>query len=143
MEINYKDYGNFQDFITDYLIEVMTNGYAMIVVNYEDYQGIVRELFARTINGMNIILNVESADNFDTDIDAAKHNGGNMLVTVFRDNAEIIGEPMIYSSPEAYVKGTYFVEHDARQALEIGLQGKVIPFRISKVKLLSKESHRL
>ena len=138
MDINYKDYNNFQDFITDYLLEVMTNDYAMIVVKYEDYQGLVRELFTRTINGKNITLNVESADSFDTDVDAAKHNGGNMLVTVFHDNAEIIGEPMIYSSPEAYVSGTYFVEYDARQVLEIGLQGKVIPFKINKVKLTAE-----
>lgn len=131
----FKKYKDFQDFVTDFLFVVMEEEYSMIIVNYADYQGLIQALNSKVVNGKSLTLNCECYDNFDLDVDTAKNNSGNMLVTVIKDSGEIIGEPLLYTDPKSYVTGTYFVENDAKSALDIPFEGCIIPFQIEKVKL--------
>lgn len=132
---NFKKYKDFIEFITDFLLVILEEGFACAVINYEDYQGLVQALQEKVVNGKSLTLDVESLDNFDEDIEVAKNNGGNIIVSVFKDSSLIIGEPMLYLSPRAYAPATYFVEYDAKSALDIQFDGTVIPFMIEKEKI--------
>lgn len=128
---SFKNYQDYQDFITDFLFIVLADGSATIIVNYEDTVGIVQTLNEKVINGNSICLESESFDNFDEDILIAKDRGGLMMITVFKEGETII-EPLIFTQPEAFPEVTYFVEYDAQQALDLPLNGTVIPFQIEK-----------
>ena len=106
-----------------------------VVVNYNDCQGLVQALQAKVVNGKSLVLDAESFDGFDEAIDIAKSNGGNMLISVFKDRGEIIVEPILYRSATAYPPATYYVEYDAKSALDIPFNGTVIPFVIEKEKI--------
>ena len=131
---SYKKYESYQDFITDVLFNVMDDDMVSLIVNYEDYQGVLATLFEKTINGNSFYLNKECADLMDNDIATAQMNDGNMLVTIF-SNGEIIGEPVVFTTEEAFLEGVYFIEYDAKSAVDYPIKGTVIPFQIKKDKI--------
>ena len=127
---SYKNYSSYQDFINEVIVGVMQEGYIAIICNYMDYQGIIATLNEKTINGNSLYLNAESAENFDDDIVTAQMNDGNILITIF-DTGEIIGEAVVFQTADSFAPMSYFIEYDAKSALEYPLRGTVIPFRIS------------
>ena len=127
---SYKKYSSYQDFINEVIVGVMQEGYIAIICNYMDYQGIIATLNEKTINGNSLYLNAESAENFDDDIVTAQMNDGNMLITIF-DTGEIIGEAVVFQTADSFAPMSYFIECDAKSALEYPLRGTVIPFQIS------------
>lgn len=131
---SYKKYESYQDFITDVLFNVMDDDMVSLIINYEDYQGVLATLFEKTINGNSFYLNMECADLIDNDITTAQMNDGNMLVTIF-SNGEIVGEPVMYTTEKAFPEGTYFVEYDAKSAVDYPIKGTVVPFQIKKDKI--------
>ena len=131
---SYKKYASYQDFITDVMFNVMSNESVSIIINYNDYQGLLASLFEKTLNGKSLYLNAECADLVDDDIAAAQMNDGNMMVTIF-DTGEIIGEPVIFGSKEAFAPAIYYIEYDAKSALDYNIQNTIIPFQIEKEKL--------
>ena len=131
---SFKTYPNYQDFITDFLFVVMSDGYAGIIVNYEDAAGVVANLNEKTVNGQSLALVPECFDSFDNDLLTAKNCGGLMLITALAEG-EIITEPLIYKTPEAYPPMTFYIEFDAREAMKLPLSGTVMPFRINKTKV--------
>ncbi len=131
---SFKSYQNYSDFITDFLFVVMEDERASIIVNYEDIIGVIQSLNEKVINGNSLCLTPECFDNMDNDILIAKARGGMMLVTVLK-GGEIISEPLIFTEPNAFPETTYYVELDVSKALELPLNGCVIPFRIIKHKI--------
>lgn len=131
---SYKKYESYQDFITDVLFNVMDDDMVSLIINYEDYQGVLATLFEKTINGNSFYLNMECADLMDDDIVTAQMNDGNMLVSIF-STGEIIGEPIVFKTEEAFPEGTYFIEYDAKSAVDYPIKGAVIPFQIKKNKI--------
>ena len=125
----FKQYKSYQDFVTDILFNVLDDDNVAIICNYKDYNGLISSLNEKTINGNSLYLNKECMESFDEDIATAQSSGENMLITIFA-NGEIVGEPLIYTNPEAFVPMTYFVEYDARSATELPISGTVIPFQI-------------
>ena len=126
---SYKKYESYQDFITDVLFNVMEDEYVSIIINYNDYQGLLASLFEKTINGKSFYLNLECADRIDDDVRTAQMNDGNMIVTIF-DTGEIVGEPIVFKTAESFAPSTYFIEYDAKSANDYPLEGLVIPFQI-------------
>lgn len=131
-ELIYKRYENFNKFVTDYLLTVMEEKYAMVIVNYKNYQELVNILTTKTINGKSIVMSPDSFDNFDTDIDAAKYNGGNIMITIYADKCEIIGEPVLYKTINAFADGVYYADNDAEGAIDLPITGTMIPVEIKK-----------
>lgn len=131
---SFKTYPNYQDFITDFLFVVMSDGYAGMIVSYEDAAGVVANLNEKTVNGQSLALVPECFDSFDNDLLTAKNCGGLMLITALAEG-EIITEPLIYKTPEAYPPMTFYIEFDAQEAMKLPLNGAVIPFRINKTKI--------
>lgn len=131
---SYKKYESYQDFITDVLFNVMDDDMVSLIINYEDYQGVLATLFEKTINGNSFYLNMECADLIDDDLATAFMNDGNMLVTIF-STGEIIGEPVVFKTEEAFPEGTYFIEYDAKSAIDYPIKGTIIPFQIKKDKI--------
>ena len=131
---SYKKYESYQDFITDVLFNVMDDDMVSLIINYEDYQGVLATLFEKTINGNSFYLNMECADLIDDDLATAYMNDGNMLVTIF-STGEIVGEPIVFKTEEAFAEGTYFIEYDAKKAVDYPIKGVVIPFQIKKDKI--------
>ena len=131
---SYKKYESYQDFITDVLFNVMDDDKVILIINYEDYQGVLATLFEKTINGNSFYLNMACADLIDDDLATAYMNDGNMLVTIF-STGEIIGEPVVFKTEEAFPEGTYFIEYDAKSAVDYPIRGTVIPFQIKKDKI--------
>lgn len=131
---SYKKYESYQDFITDVLFNVMDDDKVSLIINYEDYQGVLASLFEKTINGNSFYLNMECADLIDDDLATAYMNDGTMLVSIF-STGEIIGEPVVFKTEEAFPEGTYFIEYDAKSAIDYPIKGTVIPFQIKKDKI--------
>ena len=131
---SYKKYESYQDFITDVLFNVMDDDKVSLIINYEDYQGVLASLFEKTINGNSFYLNMECADLIDDDLATAYMNDGTMLVSIF-STGEIIGEPVVFKTEEAFPEGTYFIEYDAKSAVDYPIRGTVIPFQIKKDKI--------
>ena len=131
---SYKKYESYQGFITDILFNVMDNDMVGLIINYEDYQGVLATLFEKTINGNSFYLNMECADLIDDDLATAYMNDGNMLVSIF-STGEIIGEPVVFKTEEAFAEGTYFIEYDAKSAVDYPIKGTIIPFQIKKDKI--------
>lgn len=131
---SYKKYESYQDFIVDVLFNVMDDDMVSLIINYEDYQGVLATLFEKTINGNSFYLSKECADLIDDDIATAQMNDGNMLVTIF-NTGEIVGEPIVFKTEEAFAEGTYFIEYDAKNAVGYPIKGTVIPFQIKKDKI--------
>ena len=131
---SYKKYESYQDFIVDVLFNVMDDDMVSLIINCEDYQGVLSTLFEKTINGNSFYLNKECADLIDDDIATAQMNDGNMLVTIF-NTGEIIGEPIVFKTEKAFAEGTYFIEYDAKGAVDYPIKGTVIPFQIKKDKI--------
>jgi len=131
---SYKKYESYQDFIVDVLFNVMDDDMVSLIINCEDYQGVLATLFEKSINGNSFYLNMECADLVDNDIATAQMNDGNMLVTIF-STGEIIGEPVVFKTEEAFPEGTYFIEYDAKSAIDYPIKGTVIPFQIKKDKI--------
>ena len=125
-------YANYNEFVTEFLLTVVDEGVASVVINYMDYIGLIQSLNTKVINGESLCLDVESADNFDTDIEIAKKGKGFILVTVFKESPKIIGEPVIYENSESLIACTYYVEKDAEDFVKIPVTGKIIPFEINK-----------
>ena len=125
-----KTFSSFDDFVIDFLFAVMDRGDASIIISYEDI-GIVQSLNEKTVNGNSLCLIPECFEAFDSDVLAAKNGNGLMVVSVF-DNGEIVTEPVLYTSPEAWpIETTYYVECDAVGALDLPLNGTVISFKIN------------
>lgn len=131
---SYKKYESYQDFIIDVLFNVMDDDVVSLIINYEDYQGVLATLFEKSINGNSFYLNKECADLMDDDIATARMNDGNMLVSIF-STGEIVGEPIVFTTEEAFEEGTYFIEYDAKSAIDYPIKGTVIPFQIKKDKI--------
>lgn len=131
---SYKKYESYQDFIVDVLFNVMDDDMVSLIINYEDYQGVLATLFEKTINGNSFYLSKECADLIDDDIATARMNDGNMLVSIF-STGEIIGEPIVFQTEKAFAEGTYFIEYDAKSAVDYPIKGTVIPFQIKKDKI--------
>jgi hypothetical protein len=74
---------------------------------------------------------MECADLMDDDVVTARMNDGNMLVSIF-STGEIIGEPIVFKTEEAFPEGTYFIEYDAKSAVDYPIKGTVIPFQIKR-----------
>lgn len=129
-----KTYDSYIEFTNDFVITVMNEGYAIIVVRWEDYQGLLASLFEKTINGKSLFLDYDSIEGFDNDISTAQSREGMIMVTV-RDDASITGEAVVYGHPEAYVQGSYFVEEDAQFFLLKPITGKTVLFRIKQEKI--------
>lgn len=130
---SYKKY-DYQDFITDVMFNVMSNESVSIIINYNDYQGLLASLFEKTLNGKSLYLNAACADLVDDDIATAQMNDGNMMVTIF-NTGEIVGEPIIFDNQEAFAPAIYYIEYDAKSALNYNIQNTIIPFQIEKEKL--------
>ena len=130
----YKKYESYQDFIVDVLFNVMDDDMVSLIINYEDYQGVLATLFEKTINGNSFYLSKECADLIDDDIATAQMNDGNVLVSIF-STGEIVGEPIVFKTEEAFAEGTYFIEYDAKSAVDYPIKGTVIPFQIKKDKI--------
>ena len=124
-----KEYQTYEDFATEFLVEVMMNNHAAVVVDYHDAAGIIQSLNEKQINGQTCFLNRECFDSFDEDIATAKSGKGMMMITVM-GNGEIISEPVIYSDPDAYLHGIYFVECDAKEFNTLPVSGITVPFQI-------------
>ena len=77
---------------------------------------------------------MECADLIDDDLATAYMNDGNMLVSIF-STGEIIGEPVVFKTEEAFAEGTYFIEYDAKSAVDYPITGTIIPFQIKKDKI--------
>lgn len=131
---SFKKYASYADFITDVLFSALADDAVGIIVNYEDYSGVLASLFEKTINGQSFYLNQECADIFDDDVITAQMNDGNMLITIFK-TGEIIGEPIIFKTKEAFAEMSYFIEYDAKPALDYPISGTIIPFQIEKDKI--------
>lgn len=131
---SFKTYPNYADFITDFMFVVMEDGCSAMIVNYEDAAGVVSNLNEKVLNGNSLALIPECFDTFDNDLLTAKNCGGLILITVLAEG-EIITEPLIYKTPEAYSPMTYYIEYDAKQAVGLPLDGTIIPFRIDKTKI--------
>ena len=131
---SFKSYPNYPDFITDFLFVVLEDGTASIIVNYEDTVGVVQSLNQKVLNGNSLALAPECFDNFDNDVAIAKERGGLMIITVMKDG-EILTDPVIFTKPEAFAETTYFIEYDAKKALDLPLEGTIIPFLIKKHKI--------
>lgn len=131
---SYKKYESYQDFITDVLFNVIDDDMVSLIINYEDYQGVLATLFEKTINGNSFYLNMECADLIDDDLATAQMNDGTMLVSIF-STGEIVGEPIVFQTEEAFAEGTYFIEYDAKSAIDYPIKGTVIPFQIKKDKI--------
>lgn len=130
---SFKKYENYDKFITDFLITVIKNDNAVIIINYQDYQGLIASLHEKVINGNSLTLDTESFDYFEDDIETAKKKDGNIMVTVFKDGL-IIGEPVLYPDKAInFVDSTYFIENDAAQsAMDYTIISTCIPFQIEK-----------
>lgn len=131
---SFKTYPNYPDFITDFMFVVMEDGCAAMIVNYEDAAGVVSNLNEKVLNGNSLALIPECFDTFDNDLMTARNCGGLMLISVLSEG-EIITEPLIYKTPEAYPPMTFYIEYDARKAVDLPLNGTIIPFRIDKAKI--------
>lgn len=123
-----KKYKSYQEFVDDFLITAMQDGTAAVIVNFEDYAGLIQSLQEKTINGNSLYLNSECAESIDEDIAVARMNSGNMMITVF-PTAEMIGEPIIFCDLNAYMPTTYFIEKDAVGDFDL-LPGKKVKFEI-------------
>ena len=131
---HFKAYESYVDFVNDFMFTVMDEGYAVIVVNYKDYYGLLASLQEKTINGNSLYLDVDTIDGYDNDIATAQSRDGLIIVTVFED-ARIVGEAVVYEHPEAYAEGTYFIEKDAESFLIKPIVGRFVPFEIAKAKI--------
>ena len=129
-----KSYNNYSDFITDFLFVVLAEGNASIIAQYEDTIGIIQSLNEKVINGNSLCLTPECFDNIDNDLLVAKARGGLMIITVLK-GGEIITEPLVFTESKAFAETTYYIEYDAKKALDLPLNGCVIPFRITKQKI--------
>lgn len=127
-DTNFKRFYDFEDVVTDFMFILLEEEIACIVINYKDYGKVISVLQEQNVYGKSLTLDIESFDSFDNDIDVAKNNSGNMLVTVFKNSALIIGEPMLYTKAIAYPPATYYIEKKAESALNIPFNGTVIPF---------------
>ena len=132
----YRKYKNYDDFISDVMFTVIFDGYAAIICNWQDAQGVLSSLFQKTINGRSMVLNLESAYSFDDEIVSAQMNDGNVIITVCND-CEIICEAAIFTNkPECFANCKHFIEYDASEAVNYAITGLIIPFKIEqKVKL--------
>lgn len=131
IDASFKKYNSFQDFITDALLTVMREGIAAIVCNYADYSGLIAALNEKTINNQSLFLDAECMDSFDDDLVTAQMNDGNMLITIL-DTGRIVGEPIIFQKFESFETMTYFVEYDAKSAVDYLSAGTIVPFQIMK-----------
>ena len=131
---SFKSYENYPDFITDFLFVVLADETATMIVNYDDVQGVVQSLNEKVVNGNSLVLAPECFDNFDNDVLIAKELGGLMMITVLKDGT-IITDPVIYTKAEAFAPTTYFIEYDAKQAVNLPLEGTIIPFQIKQHKI--------
>lgn len=110
-----KKFGSYKEFATELLISAMADDYVAVVCNYKDYWGLISALCENTINGKSLYLNRECFAIIDDDIATAQMNDGNMLITVCGDG-EIIGEPVVFKTEEAFYPMTYFIESDAKNS---------------------------
>ena len=133
----FKKYEDFDKFITDFLIAVMDNERAVIIVNYQDYQGLIASLNGKLLNGKTLALDIESAYTFDEDIKTAQERDDNIMVTVF-SNGHIIGEPVLYPDKAiSFINTIHFIETDAASsAMNYAITSTCVPFQIeNKIRL--------
>ena len=133
----FKKYEDFDKFITDFLIAVMDNERAVIIVNYQDYQGLIASLNGKVLNGKTLALDIESAYTFDEDIKTAQERDNNIMVTVF-SNGYIIGEPVLYPDKAiSFIDTIHFIETDAASsAMNYAITSTCVPFQIeNKIRL--------
>ena len=131
IDANYRKYKTYNEFINDFLITVMENGHAVIMVNYKDYQGVISSLNGKTLNGKTLAMDCDTLDLFDEDITTAMKNDGNMMITVYNSSSKITGEPVIY--PDKFFESAYFVEEDAvTKAMDYVMPSRIVPFKIEK-----------
>lgn len=124
-----KKFASYKEFATELLISAMADDYVAVVCNYEDYWGLISTLCENTINGKSLYFNRECFAIIDDDIATAQMNDGNMLITICGDG-EIIGEPIVFKNPEAFDSMTYYIEYDAKTALEYPICGNKVLFQI-------------
>lgn len=128
----YRKYETFESFVKDVIFTVMDDRHAIIVCNWRDAQGLVASLNGTVLNGNSLVLDVESADNFDDDIIAAQMNDGNMLITIY-DNGFFGCEPALFTDKAvSFIDSKYFIERDASSALNYAITSTIIPFQIEK-----------
>lgn len=130
---SYKSYESYEKFITEFIFSVIENGHSAIIVNYQDYQGLVASLNGKVLNGETITLDLESRELFDEDILVAQNGDGNIMVTVY-ESGVMTGEPVIHSENErAFADTIYFVESSAAEsAMKYAITSRFVPFKIEK-----------
>lgn len=129
---SYRKYNDYDEFVTDFLFSVIENGCSAIIVNYQDYAGIVMSLNGKVLNGNSLTLFVESVDLFDEDIKKAMEGDGNIMLSVHSDGT-IIGEPAYCEKVEGFGELTYFIEQDAAEsAMKYPITSTIVPFLIEK-----------
>lgn len=126
----YRKYKSFEDFVRDFIFVVMSDGYASIICHWQDTQGILSSLFERTINGESFALDAESGYSFDDEINTARMNDDNMMITVFETGAIICVAPIFMRKPMYDYSGAFYIEYDAISAMDYDISGNKIPFRI-------------
>lgn len=125
-----RKYNSFEDFVRDFIFVVMSDGYASIICHWQDTQGILSSLFERTINGESFALDIESGYSFDEEINTARMNDDNMMITVFDTGAIICTAPIFMKKPMYNYGGAFYIEYDAITAMDYDISGNKIPFRI-------------
>ena len=135
-----REYKNYESFITDFIISVMEDEVAAMIINYKDYQGVLASLNSRVLNGKTLVVEKETVQNFDEDIADAMNGDGNILITVF-DNALIVGEPIVFASKaESFIDCKYYVEKDAMaSAIHYAISPNIISFSIKEKKIIVKD----
>ena len=131
IDANYRKYKTYDEFINDFLITVMENGHAVIMVNYKDYQGVISSLNGKTLNGKTLAMDCDTLDLFDEDIKTAMEHDGNMMIAVYNGSSKITGEPVMYT--DKFFESAYFVEEDAiTKAMDYVMPSRIVPFKIEK-----------
>lgn len=129
---SYKKYNDYDEFVTDFLFTVMEKDCSAIIVNYQDYAGIVMSLNGKVLNGNSLTLDVESVELFDEDVQKVMEGDGNIMLTVY-SSGKIIGEPAYCEKVEGFEEMTYFIEQDATEsAMKYPITSTIVPFLIEK-----------
>lgn len=132
IDASYKKYPDYDEFIKDVIFAVLNDQHATIICNWRDAQGLLASINGKTINNKTLVLDIESASNFDDDVLTAQMNDDNMIITIF-DNATVICEAALFTDKAiSFIDGKYFIEYDAACAINYAITSTIIPFKIEK-----------
>lgn len=108
---NAHQYTDYVDFALDFVPLAKENGTAFAIVNWKCAVDICQTLNGFAIGANNIAIKHEFVEETFADIESAKEDNGNIIITLF-DNGELICEKTLPDS-SAYVDNVvYLVEND-------------------------------